>query len=583
MDRRTAFFVGITFGTGLLAAGTLGGCVPATGGGGGGGFNLPPTPVITVDVERGVAPLTVQFNSDRSSDDGLIIAREWNFGDGTTSQEISPRHTYNSTGEFQVSLTLTDDLGAQATRTTTIFVTEAPVAIISADRTAAPSAPAVVQFDGTASFDPDGTIEQYEWDFGDGSSELLPTVLHQFASSGTFRVTLTVTDDTGITDSTEILIEIGIRQSTIELRVPPDDVNNIVVSQNSPLWIQGVFDSEPGVARFIRAGLDGDRDQCQSQSVIFDLETGITIDTVPDKDVKDPAARHEAPITGVDYSADGTTFVTASEDATVRLYNAAGDLIDVYDLEAPASTIEFAPEGTQFAVGLTSGDIVLIDSATSERVRMFNSHTTEVNDLNYSVDGELLISAGSDRRAILWSVDNGTILRDFRVSLGANAAVISPIDNSAIAVAGEDAVITLFNATSGRAVGALEGHTAAINALVFSSDGRTLFSASDDNTVRSWDALDGFSLNTFTGHTDAALALDISHDDARLISGAADGSAIVWDTETAELLRTVMPCTSDVAALSASSDERSILLGIASRNDIQLDTASPSEIGRAHV
>jgi PKD repeat protein len=62
-------------------------------------------------------------------------------------------------------------------------------------------------FDGSASSDPDGTIVSYEWDWGDGTE---PSVLgtgnatsaHTYAKPGTYMVTLTVTDDDGLTNTT---------------------------------------------------------------------------------------------------------------------------------------------------------------------------------------------------------------------------------------------------------------------------------------------------------------------------------------------------------------------------------------------
>ena len=61
-----------------------------------------------------------------------------------------------------------------------------------------------MNFDATASYDPDGTIVSYSWDFGDGASGAGVTTSHTFVSSTnrTYSVTLTVTDDDGKTDST---------------------------------------------------------------------------------------------------------------------------------------------------------------------------------------------------------------------------------------------------------------------------------------------------------------------------------------------------------------------------------------------
>jgi PKD repeat protein len=58
-----------------------------------------------------------------------------------------------------------------------------------------------VQFDGSGSFDPDGTIVSYDWDFGDSNTGtgVIPT--HTYAAPGTYTVSLTVTDDGGATDT----------------------------------------------------------------------------------------------------------------------------------------------------------------------------------------------------------------------------------------------------------------------------------------------------------------------------------------------------------------------------------------------
>jgi hypothetical protein len=60
--------------------------------------------------EAGVAPHTVDF-TDKSASDRPIVSRVWDFGDGATSTEVNPSHTYTSAGDFEVSLTVTDDQG----------------------------------------------------------------------------------------------------------------------------------------------------------------------------------------------------------------------------------------------------------------------------------------------------------------------------------------------------------------------------------------------------------------------------------------------------------------------------------------
>ena len=68
-----------------------------------------------------------------------------------------------------------------------------------------------VRFDGTGSFDPDGTIVRCEWNFGDGTTGMGMNPVHTYTDEGTYTVTLTVTDDQGAvsTDTTSARIQEG--------------------------------------------------------------------------------------------------------------------------------------------------------------------------------------------------------------------------------------------------------------------------------------------------------------------------------------------------------------------------------------
>ncbi len=62
--------------------------------------------------------------------------------------------------------------------------------------TSGPS-PLSVTFDGLTSYDPNGTIVSYSWNFGDGETAAGEVVTHIYTATGTFRASLTVTDDEG--------------------------------------------------------------------------------------------------------------------------------------------------------------------------------------------------------------------------------------------------------------------------------------------------------------------------------------------------------------------------------------------------
>jgi PKD repeat protein len=89
--------------------------------------NQSPTASITANPTSGDAPLSVSFDASGSNDpDGIIVSYSWNFGDGTTGSGMTPGHTYNNSGNYTVTLTVTDNDGATDSSSRLIQVTQPP-------------------------------------------------------------------------------------------------------------------------------------------------------------------------------------------------------------------------------------------------------------------------------------------------------------------------------------------------------------------------------------------------------------------------------------------------------------------------
>jgi PKD repeat protein len=137
------------------------------------------------------------FDAAASTDsDGTIVRYEWDFGDGNRAEGAAVRHAYAAPGTYTVGLRVSDDsavVNSSDEDSLTVIVNDPPIPEAGADKSVAIGQ--TVTFDASASLDRDGTILAYEWDFGDGTSAGGPIVSHAYDSSGTYPVTLTVTDD----------------------------------------------------------------------------------------------------------------------------------------------------------------------------------------------------------------------------------------------------------------------------------------------------------------------------------------------------------------------------------------------------
>jgi len=151
----------------------------------------------------------ITFDASTSSDpDGPVRTYSWDFGDGTTGRGKIVTHTYAQTGNYTVTLTVSDN---QATTTSSkqihIINNTPPVALFDVSPNDGLSGTEFT-FDASTSRDRESTIT-YEWDFGDGKKGEGKIVKHSYNDAGTYKVTLTVTDAANATDTIEATVKVS--------------------------------------------------------------------------------------------------------------------------------------------------------------------------------------------------------------------------------------------------------------------------------------------------------------------------------------------------------------------------------------
>lgn len=156
--------------------------------------NVAPTAAFTHSANQ----LSLSVDASGSSDpDGSIASYKWDFGDGTPGSGPTATHVYAASGTYAVKLVVTDDAGATGQVTTSVSVS-APNQAPTASFTVSQAGMRAVTVDAEGSSDPDGSVSDYAWDFGDGSTGSGKTTNHTYATGGTFTVTLVVTDNEGL-------------------------------------------------------------------------------------------------------------------------------------------------------------------------------------------------------------------------------------------------------------------------------------------------------------------------------------------------------------------------------------------------
>jgi len=149
-------------------------------------------------------PASVQFTDTSGNTPN---SWSWVFGDliaGNTSALQNPVHTYTSKGTFNVTLTASNAYGSNTTtKTSYISIGRSPIPFFNYTPTQL-EINTTVSFDASGSTDPDGTITDYKWNFGDNNITSIGTtsITHIFNQSQVYNVTLTITDNDAFKNST---------------------------------------------------------------------------------------------------------------------------------------------------------------------------------------------------------------------------------------------------------------------------------------------------------------------------------------------------------------------------------------------
>jgi PKD repeat protein len=166
---------------------------------------------------------TITASTAGSTDaDGSIASASINFGDGTVSATSPASHVYAHPGTYTITATVTDDLGATASATRLVTISNQSPSVVLNVTPSSGNIQTTVTASTAGSTDADGLIVATLIDFGDGTRATTASASHVYARVGTYTVAATVTDDLGASTTATRTVSIANQAPTAVLTTTPN-------------------------------------------------------------------------------------------------------------------------------------------------------------------------------------------------------------------------------------------------------------------------------------------------------------------------------------------------------------------------
>lgn len=285
---------------------------------------------------------------------------------------------------------------------------------------------------------------------------------------------------------------------------------------------------------------------------------------------------HDKGVIFITFSPDGRTLASASDDTTIRLWDVATGSHQIFRGHSHwVKSVAFSPDGKTLASASDDKTIQLWDTATGSH-KIFQKYSNYlILSLAFSPDGKTLASASDDKTIRLWDTATGSHHTLQGHDNLVRSVAFSP-DAKILASASEDNVQLWDMATGSHET--LKGHDEGVNYVVFSPNGKTLASASDDETIRLCDIAAKSCLHILKGHIDSVNSAVFSPDGKTLASASDDNTVRLWDITAKSYLHTLEAHSDWISSVAFSPDSKILASAARDKTILLWDTATWSHL-----
>jgi len=226
---------------------------------------------------------------------------------------------------------------------------------------------------------------------------------------------------------------------------------------------------------------------------------------------------------------------------------------------SPLQSVTFSPDGNRLATASMDGTAKVWNVTPGlDSIPLQDYQKSGVVNLHFSPDGARLAATGEDSTTVfIWNAANGALMRRFRAAWHPVVSLAFTSDGKALAIGDNRDHLGLYDVSTGRLLRMLRAPVAGFRTIAFAPDGRSLAGMSTDYELYRWDVDSSKSKSLQHYPSDAVLAF--SSDGAYLVVGPSYAPAEIL-TQTGNRLP-LHPATPRIVTASISPDGRTIVTG----------------------
>jgi WD40 repeat protein len=267
---------------------------------------------------------------------------------------------------------------------------------------------------------------------------------------------------------------------------------------------------------------------------------------------------HTSHVLAIDVHPDGSTFLSASDDNTVKLWRGgSGEAVATFaGHEELVDAVEFLPDGRRFLTASRDSTVKLWDVSRPEALQTFA--VEDLTALTVAPDGEHFFAGDSDGVVRQWRLDRQEPVATWPLEDAGIAQIVALPDGERFLTSTHFGGVKLWRIGQATPLGVYRADGGQVETIALLPDGQRFLIGDDDGGVELWDFARDEAVENFYGHRETVWSIALHPDGERFVTASDDGTVRLWREDSISALATFTMPTERINLFGPGNSVRAV-------------------------